>query len=176
VVRHCVMFLFMTGLLAVGPVTLPDDKIILGTELRLGMTQQNVISLLEQQFTVLAVSSTPNHNRESWLLFKKGEKSRDYLEGAVTFQNGKLVSASREWATNQASDGERVAQAVYGILANFAAEGRTSCNISAHSTNVPEASAKDVQLVCGGKQLFIGLTTEAGESATASVQEVLEAP
>lgn len=148
-----------------------QEAIELGaTHLTLGMPKDVVVSRLAEAYNVEPASKADN---DSWLIWSKGE-SRKRLVGNVSFRNGKLVWAVKQWTLSGQSQGAEFAKALYGVILEFARHGKKVCAIDAGETQSPKAEIRNVYITCGQKYISISIIRTPEHPEAATVEEVLD--
>ena len=84
---------------------------------------------------------------------------------------GNLIVLTRYWDMD-VHDEFSFADAVLGLLQKTEAEGNTNCKLKFYTQNEPSTNARSAQLVCGSKDLLIGLIQGKGKSNISIMETV----
>lgn len=184
--KRTLLFLVALGFFSSSAVTAQEGiRFGGGTTLQVGQSQEAAIAALRRSFIAEPVAPTasatplsspkaqtpvPRRDRSTWVVYEKQEPS--YLRGSVSFAEGKLESASKDWllAESPGTSSDIVA-AIYGLFTELAAERLPSCIIDTDLQAGPGLEVKTAMVSCGHKTVRISIAQSAGKEATINVRE-----
>jgi len=147
------------------------EEILLGAKLKLGMTQEQVLTEVGKHYGI-----KPMSDPTQFVVFTKpkdeGEKPR--WEGMLTFKSGKLISVERLWAYENDDNSVALTKSLLGVLSNFVKSGHSTCVVQALLSDAPDAQGETVFVNCGKRSLKISVAKVEGYKEDASVSETLE--
>ena len=147
------------------------DEILLGAQLKLGMTQDQVLKEVGKHYGYKALSDP-----SQYVVFtqpkEQGEKPR--WEGMLTFKAGKLISVERLWAYENDDNSVALTKSLLGVLSNFVKNGQSTCVVQSLLSDEPDAQGETIFVNCGKRSLKISVAKVEGYKEDASVSETLE--
>lgn len=148
--------------LTLGPVTLS-----------IGLERGPVLNSLQAHFTV-----SPNCSDTASCLVFKGSQSSGTHVGSVTFKDGRLVAASRQWGDFKDSvNPVLVTKALLAALESAQAASGSSAQIASSVTKVPGAELTSLQFTFPGRKVSV-LTTNGNSKfwQQVSISEFIVVP
>jgi hypothetical protein len=144
------------------PAPPPITIVVGGMMLHLGMGQAETLQLFGTIYDVKAVATAPG----SFLIWSKGQPA-DYI-GSVTFADGRLAYASRQWANTNTVNATDYAASVIDALRSMS--GESPCAISDAKVPGPDGvgSAFLVKVTCGQRSVEISGGGNAKYASTVS--------
>ncbi len=134
--------------LDIGPITV-----------RLGMTQEQTLS----QFSGMHYK-LEQPKPGVWLV------SSGSVTGQVTFRDGVLVYAARDWLGPGRSDDEL--ESVAAALVSLTQRGGPSCTLSSHPFSEPATTVQWVHISCGKRLLKLGVGRAQGSPVRALIESI----
>jgi hypothetical protein len=160
-------------LLLVVPVRAQNDtdEILLGSKLKLGMPQNQVLAEVGRHYGVKALSDPTQ-----FVVFTKpkDENEKPRWEGMLTFKTGKLIAVERLWAYENDENSVALTKSLIGVLNNFVKNGQSTCVVQSLMSDAPDAQGETVFVNCGKRSLKISVAKIEGYKEDASVSETLE--
>ncbi len=148
------------------------DQIELGANLQLGMTQTQVLALVQKHYDSKVMEDDPSH----YIVFTKpaavGEKP--LWQGILAFKDGKLVGVERLWAYDDNERSVALAKSLFGALSSVVKSGKSTCMVEDQVSDAPDAQGETIFLNCGKRSIKISVAKVAGYREDASVSELLE--
>jgi hypothetical protein len=138
-----------------------------GIVLKLGMAQGDVLNKLGDVFDLKEMTGAPG----AWLAVERGKPMNARV--SVTFNKGKLMAIGKYWTVDEPSTEAAFAEALYGVLSNFQAEGRTACALRTASLQNPTNKSKGIYITCGRKTLDVLIVQDQQGRESASITEAL---
>lgn len=127
------------------------DSIWVGADMQLGLSREAVVNRLGDNFALVRLGTSG----DNWAVESKDAARVSY--GNLTFEKGRLASASRNWA--RLDEGTfTFAQSLQEALDQFVKKGKRTCTVETTSYRTVNAEAKSVTLMCGRKSLTISMT------------------
>lgn len=147
------------------------DEILLGSQLKLGMTQKQVLAEVGKHYGLKALSDPTQ-----FVVFTKpkDESEKPRWEGMLTFKAGKLISVERLWAYENDENSVALTKSLLGVLSNFVKNGQSACVVQSLLSDAPDAQGETVFVNCGKRTLKISVAKVEGYKEDASVSEMLE--
>jgi len=146
-----------------------QPSIWIGTQLRLGMTRDEIINKLAANHTVTKMQGAG----DDWIVAEK--QSMTTWQGYIGFHDAKLTFASRSW-TQGDEDTFAFAQALWRAMSQMNDEGHNSCSFGVPTSNSATAEIRYVRFYCGAKRIEI-MTTDVlngeGKGHLVSISEIL---
>jgi hypothetical protein len=146
-----------------------QPSIWIGTQLRLGMTRDEIINKLAANHTVTKMQGAG----DDWIVAEK--QSMTTWQGYIGFHDAKLTFASRSW-TQGDEDTFAFAQALRRAMSQMNDEGHNSCSFGVPTSNSATAEIRYVRFYCGAKRIEI-MTTDVlngeGKGHLVSISEIL---
>jgi len=170
---YCVAILVLLAIDGNAQERAVQDRIVLGsTTLTLEMPQNAVVSSIAREYDI-----TPSSTDSAlWMIRERASRN---VVGSLRFDgNGKLVYINKHWTVGSNNyTGLEVSKAIFGVVAGFEKEHRTSCVIGTQQEQSPGPVKEDreVFFVCGRKTLSIDIENYEGVEST-EVYEVLAVP
>src|SRR5450631_1364693 len=115
--RHAVILMLFTLFAFGANNSTATDTIWVGIDLELGLSKQVVMSQLAENYKLVRIGT----GGDDWFVQSKNAPMVEY--GQVSFENGKLILASRDW-TKGDEDSFAFAQSLHGALDQFGKENR----------------------------------------------------
>ena len=101
-----------------------------GTELRLGLAKETVISGMAEHYKLVKMAM----DGDNWMV--QSQNNPSLVFGQVSFEKGKLTLAVRNW-TNGDEDGFAIVQALHGAFEQFTKEGKHVCQVDTNTQRSP---------------------------------------
>jgi hypothetical protein len=162
--------LILAGMPIAAAAQAPQDKVDLdGIVLSLGMAQAGAQSKLAAAFDLRqdATSGT-------WEVADKRGASR--VRASLTFKNGKLAAIKKYWTVERPDTQAALANALFGALSSFEAEGRTACNVETTDAGGRLGEIKSISVVCGHKALLTDIFRDVQGRENVTITETLAGP
>src|SRR5260370_10284238 len=99
---------------------------------------------------------------ETWLIKAGGTSAQ------ISFREGRLVYASREWLTGHTGELE----AVTAALGSLSGGGPASCELSHHPFSAPSTNVQWTSLSCGERTLRVGVVRADGDQVRAVTESI----
>lgn len=134
--------------------------------LTLGMPEKPALAALERSYRVERARGAG----DNWTV---AERNGETI-AVVSFSNGKLDRAAKTWYASNGRQAAALADRLYALASDFAAEGRTECALSAKPYRLGTAQGNIVTLACGSKSLQLNRLRMGGGRVSTSLREVLQ--
>ena len=156
-----------------------EDYIWLSTKLTLGMPQNIVMGKLAQYYGTRKLDSSSTVEQD-WLVINKEGPPWQAVRG-VSFKDGKLSAASKEWGPQDQAKGVEFARSLFGAISELVKQGKKDCWLAIDQKEVPGAESKLAYIVCDDKYIsfFILRSTDMasrGLPEVAGISESLGTP
>jgi hypothetical protein len=137
-----------------------------GVSLRLGMPQAQVMGTIGDKYGI-----TKAEGYDLWAVF---EKANQELIGTLTFKEGKLIGASRDWGNFQGDQAIRLGKALFSVLSNANEDGKTVAIVTTQTIRIPKLSGQVIRIAFGEKNFSIDISEgDALGKPRVSIQENL---
>jgi hypothetical protein len=141
--------------LVLAATTSQANELTLGpVALSIGLERGPLLSSLQANFTV-----SPNCSDTAACLVFEGPQSTGTYVGSITFKDGRLVGASRNWGDfKDRANPVLVTKALLAALESAAAVSGSRASISSSLTRVPGADMVTLQFTFPGRRVFVSTT------------------
>lgn len=127
------------------------ETIHVGVDLQRGLSRDDVIKRLGHDYKLVRVGTIG----DTWVV--ESAKTPTVSYGNIVFDKGVLTSASKN-LTPDGEDAFAFTSLFHDTLAQFAKEGKRTCNIETNEFESATATTRSVTLLCGSKSLTMSLT------------------
>ena len=138
-----------------------------GLDLRLGMSQIEVLKLLGTIYDLRPVEGAPG----SWVVLRRGVTPLEVV-GSIGFTAGQMSYASRQWAVSSSQNADSFAMGVIDALRGLA-HSPSGCTLTAQTIQLA-GPAEQVTVTCAGRSVEITGSRDARVAASAT--ESIRAP
>ncbi len=161
------LLLASPGLTQQGP-----DRIELGANLTLGMSQAQALAEVGKHFSAKPMQDDPSQ----YIVFAKPKSAdeKPKWEGVLTFKSGKLVGVERLWAYDDDEKSVALAKSLFGALTSVVKSGKSTCVVEDEISDAAGAQGETVYLNCGKRSIKISVAKVEGYKEDTSVSELLE--
>lgn len=164
------ILLVLGFVLALASATQDQPVLWLEGPVRIGDDKQKLVWQLAKHYDLQHV---PIDGVETLALFDKGTETP---RGQVTFANGRLSFATRDWRHTTDEDAVAFARSLVAAANRLEDEGFTSCQLETKSIEEPTILHRELRLRCGGKWLRVSVYKVAGDADQAMIAEELPGP
>lgn len=144
--KSCFAIVMLLTSLALGQTKSPspsgENIWVGGTDLRLGLAKETVISRLAEHYKLVKMPT----DGDNWMV--QAQDNSSLVFGQVSFEKGRLTLAVRNW-TNGDEDSFAIIQALYGALEQMTRDSRHSCQVDTSTQRSPGWESGSVTFVCG---------------------------
>ena len=143
------------------------------TDLRIGMTKKAVLSLLEAHgFEQEPLLRQEKDRIESITVLRSGGGPLARAVADLYFKGGSLIRVVRQIEFK--NDAEALGT-IYSLVAKFAQEGRSICQLSANSREEGDKTLKTATISCSYKTIEISILQDnGGRALVLGISEVLQ--
>lgn len=139
-----------------------------GISMRLGMSKTEVVSNLEKYGYNLTRLSN-----DSWIIQKKSPFSGIFESvGTVSFKDGKLIQASKDWGTFKGTEAKALGMALFSVLNNIKKEEENLSILTTRTSRQPKTIVHQVNMVFGKKKITL-FVSEGEHGAQVEIIEIL---
>ena len=155
----------------------PESSLWLSTKLTIGMPREQAEAELSRHYKLrpFPSESTPD-GKEGFIVFEK-EAPPWTSVGFVTFENGKLKSAQKDWSPDNQQHPVEFTRGFYGAVSSMlgGATGKV-CFVHTRQQQTPTAEARSVSILCGSKSVDVSVLRVKDTPEAASLSESLGEP
>lgn len=141
-----------------------------GVEMRLGMTQDEVMRRIPSQFVVELLPGSSG----SYGIRSRERNSNGLYEfyGSIGFYNGKLTAANKDWYVNSERSDYSLADAIYFVMADVEKRGEALLAMKTTSQRQVEFTSDEVILFFTKRRVTISATEYKGSKSVQVSEEI----
>ena len=146
-----------------------------GEELKLGNSEQVVVAQLRKDGLILNTAGSPEEGRTTYLVLRPSLIAGGSVTslGALSFEKGKLVRASKNWFSGSGSSME-FSRAFHKAFATVSVGILTSCGMIQGADSTPELDSTKTSFVCGDRTIeVVTVSMKSPPFETTQINEVL---
>jgi len=138
------------------------------------MGKDAVISKLAERGYKLTKVGAENSS-DGWIVSEKNEQTGEYdTLGSITFKNGRLYWALRQWADSWDAGTSKVGKNLYFLIKTFEESGNTTCSIETKFQEGPEFESKKSLIHCGRRMIAIDVSRIREQHEETQVTETVQ--
>jgi hypothetical protein len=164
--RSFVIFLLMS----VCAVASATDLAMGVVRLSLGMEKEAVLKALGQHYTV---KSQPNLG-EMHSIFKENKPPFTSI-GYVSFREGKLTWASRQWADSKTVTASDYASTLFAAVESATLKSGSTATVRTTITRNPEMEIKQIEFVFSDRKISTLISDDRTHGKSVGIQEIISA-
>jgi hypothetical protein len=135
-------------------------------KLALGMPEKAALGALERHYRVERARGAG----DNWAVMERDGET----VAMISFRDGMLDRAAKTWYLTGGGDAAGLAGRLYELAAEFGAEGRTACTLSAKPYREGGVEGRIVTLACGAKSIQINRSRMSDGRYATSLREVVQ--
>jgi len=152
----------------------PEESVWLQAPVAIGMDRATVMEKLLKSYKLEKSGDDPTE--DSWQILEKkaSDASPTNLVGLVSFRDGKVVWASRQWGSFEGSEAQQLARSLAGLISNLNDEGKRAAVVEAHTRVAPGHEFQTIRLTFGKKRVMVHISRSRDGDGIVSIQETVE--
>lgn len=176
-IRLAILIVFLTITISPNFALAQEPSLWLGgMQMQIGMSQKKVMSHLSKYYDLNEVF-TPN----SYIILEKksNDKGDNKIIGQVTFDNGKLTYAVKNWQEAYSADigaADRLFDALHAILRQMEEKGEVLATISTKTIREPDTVIKMIKISFGKRWITISSNEHKGSKSVQISETIRYAP
>jgi hypothetical protein len=144
-----------------------EDSILINKiQVKLGMPKETTIGLFSQKYDLQRVEGVADH----WVVFEKGSKFK-YV-GSISFEAGKVISASQNIGTFEGKNTLKFAEALHQALSNLQKSGEVVSVTKTYFQS--EGRADSIFFKSSKKAIIVGIASGPDVQESVTIEESLD--
>jgi len=162
------------ALFLISPAVAQEPSLTIGGfEMHIGSPQTAVMVFMRKNYDVQQFTSP-----DSFLIFEHRQNPNgDWKSvGQVSFRNGKLIAAEKDWYRSYVGPGYKIVDALHAVLAQLERDGYTEATIHTDVVREPNTNIQSIRISFGKKWVDILLGENNGGKEVSVTESIRFAP